>query len=175
MNSKRFQVIFPMFRGMAFAALICLLFSGCVKYSFKGALPSYLKTISIPLFEDRSRRVGLQENISQGVINAFVQDNTLRVVENEEDADLVLKGTILGVQTRRTSISPEEVVELQQLVVSVKVECLNLHTNKALWSGTVSDFGEVSGDANQAEEDQAIDAAVEKVIAEILNRTIAAW
>lgn len=117
----------------------------------------------------------MQENLSQGVINAFVRDNTLRVVENEEDADLVLKGTILEVQTRRTSISPQEVVELQQLVVSVKVECLNRHTNKPLWSATISDFGQVSGDANQAEQDQAIDTAVEKVIAEILNRTIAAW
>jgi hypothetical protein len=61
------------------------------------------------------------------------------------------------------------------MVVSVQVECTNIHINKALWSGTVSDFAAVSGSATQEERDQAVDEAVEKVIIEILNRTIAAW
>jgi hypothetical protein len=152
-----------------------ILSSNCVKYSFKGALPSYLKTILIPTFEDRSRWVGLQEKVALGVVDAFVRDNTLRVVEDEEDADLVLEGTILPVNTRKTSITPGEVVEEEQLVVSVQVECTNKHTNKALWSGTVSDFGVVSGSATLEERDSAIDEAVDKVVTEILNRTIAAW
>jgi hypothetical protein len=146
-----------------------------MKYSFKGALPSYLQTIAIPLFEDRSRWVGLQEELTLGVVDAFVRDNTLEVVENEEDADLILYATILPVQTRRTSITPEEVVEEEQMVVSVQIECTNTHTNKELWSGTVSDFGVVSGSATLEERDQAVNEAVEKVITEIVNRTIAAW
>lgn len=158
-----------------FFLLTAILYTNCVKYSFKGALPSYLKTIMIPTFEDRSRWVGLQENLELSVVNAFVQDNTLHVVENEEDADLVLEGTILPVNTRKTSITPGEVVEEEQLVVSVQIECINKHTNKALWSGTVSDFGVVSGSATLDERDLAIDVAVEKVVTEILNRTIAAW
>ena len=74
------------FRFAVIAICIFLvLFAGCVKYSFKGALPSYLQTIAIPLFEDRSRWVGLQEELTLGVVDAFVRDNTLEVVENEEE------------------------------------------------------------------------------------------
>lgn len=169
-------VVVPKVKIAGFLFLFIAIFSAnCVKYSFKGALPSYLKTIMIPTFEDRSRWVGLQEKVGLGVVDVFVRDNTLQVVENEEDADLVLEGTILPVNTRKTSITPEEVVEEEQLVVSVQIECTNKHTNKALWSGTVSDFGVVSGSATKDERDQAIDVAVEKVVTEILNRTIAAW
>ena len=161
--------------AIGLACILTFFCAGCLKYSFKGALPSYLKTIVIPLFEDRSRWVGLQEQLTLEVVDAFVRDNTLKVVEDEADADLVLEGVILPVQTRKTAVTPEEVVEQEQLVVSVKIECLNKHTNKPLWSATVSDFGVVSGSATLEERDLAIDEAVEKVVADILNRTIAAW
>ncbi len=152
--------------------LFCL---SCVKYSFKGALPSYLETIAIPLFEDRSSWVGLQEKLTNQVVDVFVQDNTLQVVEDGEEVDLFLKGTILNVQSRRTAINPQQQVEEEQLVVSVQVECMNRHTEKPLWSGTVSDFGVVSGGGSLQERDAAVDEAVDKIVQEILNRTIAAW
>jgi len=155
--------------------LILLLTVSCVKYSFKGALPSYIKTIAIPLFEDRSNWVGLQENMTEEVINAFVEDNSLRVIEDEENSDLLLTGTIMPLQHRRNSIAGDETVEEEQLVVSVKVECVNQQTDKPLWSSTVSDFGVVSGESTLAEQDAAIVVATDKIVIDIVNRTIAAW
>lgn len=158
------------------AGIILLLsLTQCVKYSFKGALPSNLKTIAIPLFEDRSNWVGLQEKMTEDVINAFVRDNTLQVIEDEDNSDLLLKVTILPLQTRRTSIAGDETVEEEQLVVSVRVECINQQREKPLWSGTVTDFGVISGTATLDEQDAAIATATEKIVAEIINRTIAAW
>lgn len=157
------------------AILMTALGLNCIKYSFKGALPSDIKTIAIPLFEDRSRWVGLQEEMTQAVIDGFIEDNSLQVLEEESEADLVLRGTINSVQTRRTSVSGEEQVEEEQMVVSVKVECLNTHLNKPLWSSTVSDFGVLSGDASLEERELAVQEAVEKIVAEIINRTVAAW
>lgn len=156
---------------------LLLLTTGCVKYSFKGALPSYLKTISIPLFEDRSPQhwVGLQEKLTEDVVDRFVQDNTLKVIDDEKNADLLLKGVILNIGTRRTSITREEVVEEEQMVVTVKVECMNKQTDKPLWSGNISEFGVVSGSGDLAARDEAINEAVEKIVEEILTRTIAAW
>ncbi len=161
-------------QGMAGMVLVLFL-SHCVKYSFKGALPSNLKTIAIPLFEDRSNWVGLQEKMTEEVINAFVRDNTLRVIEDEDNSDLLLQAAILPLQTRRTSIAGDETVEEEQLVVSVRVECINQQTGKPLWSGTVTDFGVISGAATLDEQDTAIATATEKIVAEIINRTIAAW
>ncbi len=157
------------------AILLLLSGLGCVKYSFRGALPSDIQTIAIPLFEDRSAWVGLQEQLTRDVIDAFIRDNTLQVIESEKDADLLLKGTILSVQRRRTAITAQEVVEEERLVVNVKVECINQHTGKPLWSGNVTEFGVLSGTGSVEENDLAIAEAVEKIVESIVNRTVAAW
>lgn len=166
----------PFYRYLNYFLIFTALFvfSSC-KYSFKGALPSDLKTIAIPLFEDRSRWVGLQEKMTQGVIEAFIEDNNLQVIEDESQADLLLTGTILPVQTRRTAITSDETVEEEQMVVTVKLDCTNQRTDKPLWGGNVSDFGTISGSASLDERDTAVDFATEKIITEIINRTIGAW
>jgi hypothetical protein len=80
MSQTTFRRSLSKFRLAVIAIIIFLfLLSGCLKYSFKGALPSYLKTIAIPLFEDRSRWLGLQEELTLGVVDAFVQDNTYSI------------------------------------------------------------------------------------------------
>lgn len=163
-----------MSRRILIVALLLLL-SGCVRYSFKGALPSYLQTIAIPVFEDRSRWAGLQEKMTQDVINAFIEDNSLRLIERQEDADLLLLGEIQSVRTRKTAITPNAVVEEEQLVVTVKVDCIDQQAEKSLWTSSISDFGVVSGSASLEEQDLAIAEAVEKIVEEILNRTVAAW
>ncbi|RMG68271.1 MAG: hypothetical protein D6715_02635 [Calditrichaeota bacterium] len=158
------------------ALYLLLLFTlGCVKYSFKGALPSDLKTIAIPLFEDRSGWPGLQEDLTTRVVDSFIKDNTLRVVNREEDADLILRGVISSVDQRAVSIGGDETVKETQIWVNVQVKCLNTHTNKPLWSGTVRHFGTVSGSGTLEEMDQAIKEALDRIVEEILLNTTAAW
>ncbi len=165
-------------KTLQITCIICLLaLTGCVKYSFRGALPSSIKTIAIPFFEDRARVkwVGLQEKISEQVSTAFLEDNTLSVITDEESSDLLLTGTIVDVRTQAVSISQDEDVEQEQVVVVLKIECLNQSLGKPLWTGQIRDFAEVDGSAGTAEIEQAIDIAVEKLVSEIVDRTIAAW
>ncbi|MEL6822118.1 MAG: LPS assembly lipoprotein LptE [Calditrichota bacterium] len=154
-----------------------LMLSGCVKYSFRGALPSSIKTIAIPFFEDKARVkwVGLQEKLSEQVATAFLEDNTLQVITDEESSDLLLSGTIVDVRTQAVSISQDEDVEQEQIVVVVKIECMNQALGKPLWNGQLRDFAEVDGDAGTDEIEAAIDIAIEKLVSEIVDRTIAAW
>ncbi len=113
--------------------------------------------------------------MTQGVIEAFIEDNNLQVIEDENQADLLMTGTILPVQTRRTAITSDETVEEEQMVVTVKLDCINQITNKPLWFGNISDFGTISGSASLDERDLAVDFATGKIITEIINRTIGAW
>lgn len=152
-----------------------LLSSGCVKYSFKGALPSYLKTIYIPLFNDNTSWPGLQEDLTNKVVDTFVQDNTLKVVSDEDAADLVLRGTIVSITDRKTAITQQEDVEETQVWVTVKIVCMNMHTQKPLWEGSVQNKGIVSGVGNLEERNTAIETAVDEIVQDILNKTIGAW
>jgi S-methylmethionine-dependent homocysteine/selenocysteine methylase len=147
----------------------------CVKYSFKGALPSYLKTISIPLFEDNTSWAGLREDLTTQVIDAFINDNTLQVVEDEGAADLLLEGTITRIQEKYVAISQEENIEEKQIWVYVSVKCINQKMDKELWSGSVSDYDVVTGAGTLEELNRAISDATKKIVEDIINKTIAAW
>jgi len=155
--------------------LTFLLLTHCVKYSFKGALPSYLKTISIPLFEDHTAWAGLKEEVTTKVIDAFIRDNTLSVIEDEESADLLLEGTISRIQEKYVAITPEENVEEKQIWVYINAKCTNTKTEDDLWSGTVSDFGVVAGAGTLDDLNTAITDAVDNIVEDIVNKTIAAW
>lgn len=149
--------------------------SGCVKYSFRGSLPSTIETIAIPLFQDRSKEIGLLDKVYQGVVDAFVSDNTLRVIDDPEQADLVLTGTVQGVREQRAALNQDITVEEYQLFISLNMECMRTDIEKPLWSGSVSDFGTLPGVGDLSAREIAVDEAVEKIVQEIINRTVAAW
>ena len=147
----------------------------CMTYSFKGALPSYLKTIAIPLFEDKTYWAGLREEFTEKVIDAFIEDNTLQVVENEAIADLVLYGTIVRLEERKSAITAGEVVRETQIWLTVQVKCMNKHTEKPLWQQTIQQFGTIEGAGTLEEKNAVIQEITEIIVRDIVDKTISAW
>lgn len=158
-----------------FIILLALCMISCAKYSFRGALPSYLKSIYIQDFEDRTNYPGVREEFMQKLTTAFINDNSLQVIEDEKSASLVLKGTIVSIQRRPASITPEEQVQEYQMVMTVQAECDNTETQKPLWSGNVSRYGIIAGDAMRNEIDEANSVAIEQIVEDIISKTIGAW
>src|SRR5512139_985921 len=69
---------------------------GCGTYSFTGAsVPEHLKTVSIPIAEDRSPAAipGLRELLTDNLIRKFISDNSLQVTERST-ADATLESVI---------------------------------------------------------------------------------
>ena len=147
----------------------------CAKYSFRGALPSHLKTIYIEDFDDHTNYPGVREEFMQKVATAFISDNSLTIVEQKASADLILNGNLASIQRRPASITPTEQVQQYQMVLTIKTECLNTHTQKPLWAETISRYGIISGSASRDEIDQANSLAIDQVVEDILSKTIGAW
>jgi outer membrane lipopolysaccharide assembly protein LptE/RlpB len=158
-----------------FSLVLLLLLLSCVKYSFRGALPSYLETLYIEDFQDKTNYPGAWESFMQQVTNSFIADNSLKVIEDEKAADLILRGTLMSVQRKPTSINPQEAVQEYQMVLSIKTECFNTHTEKPLWSETISRYGIISGTALRDEIDSAILVAIDQIVEDIISKTIGAW
>ena len=77
--------------------LLLVLLSGCGYYSFSGAsIPAHLTTIAIPLAEDRSSSpiAILDETLTELLVDRFVRQTRLSLVENEDEADIVLTAQI---------------------------------------------------------------------------------
>jgi len=156
---------------------LALLFSSCVKYSFKGALPSYLKTIYIPIFEGESSFTLPEDTelLTQEVVDQFIQDNTLKIVDSEKDADLILTGALTSISKGFEQVGQNETVTQAKITVKVSIECMNTHTNKPLWKQTISQDGFYDLSNEEAGIQQAYLDAIEIMAEEILNKTIAAW
>ena len=154
-------------------SLLFIILAGC-NYSFKGSLPSHIQKVAVPLFDDNTAYPGIREDLTNGVIDEFIADNTLKVV-SESEADLIISGVISSIRQRASMLTGGETVEEYQVYVSVKVKCEDVKNNKVLWEKTISQYGSMSSAATQDERDLAISVAIEKITNDILNNTLGFW
>ncbi len=162
------------FKIYMLVAVFFVLTAGCGYYSFKGALPSHIKSVAIPLFNDNSGYPDIREKVTDALIEAFVEDNTLTVVDASK-ADLVLSGTVQSIRKKALAVKPGETVAEYNLNVSLKVSCEDVRTQKKLYDKTFVKHGILSGEGGQQEVDQAIDEALGQLTEDILNATLGGW
>jgi hypothetical protein len=164
---------------MAFKRIKLLLLSftiiiaGC-SYSFKGSLPSHIKTVAVPLFDDNTAYPGIREDLTNGLIDEFIADNSLKIAP-ESQADLIISGVITSIRQRASMLAGGETVQEYQVYVNVRVKCEDLRNNKVLWEKTIGQYGTMGASATQDERDLAIGVAVEKITNDILNNTLGYW
>jgi len=152
-------------------AVLISAFAGCFKYSFKGALPSNLKTVAVPPFNDNTSYPGVRDDLTNKVVDAFVDDNTLKITD-EGRADLIISGTITSIRQQASVVSKNEVVDEYQLYVNVKVKCEDIRNSKVLWDRTLRQYGILT---DESERDEAISEALDKITEDILNNTLGYW
>jgi hypothetical protein len=162
---------FLLFTGLIFTALT---FTSCGYYSFKGSLPSYIQSIAISLFDNQAPDPGVPEELNQLLRDMFIDDNTLKVVD-ESKADLLLTGTIQSIRVKPAVVRAGEQVTEDQLVVTVKAKCEDLKTGKALFNKPFDYSVPLDATAGLDERQQAISEALKYIAEDILNATLGAW
>ena len=156
--------------------LTLIFITGCV-YSFTGSLPSHVKKVSVPLFENSTSFSGVNQDLTNKVVDQFVDDNTLEVTA-ESKADIIISGTIGSIIQRPAILSSGETaeqVETYQMVVNVKVKCEDIQKNKVLWEKTISEFGDMLASGSIDEQNAAIEVALNRITLDILNNTLGYW
>ena len=152
--------------------------TGCFKYSFTGSLPSHIQKVAVILFENNTSYSAVNQDLTNKVIDEFINDNTLEVV-SETSADLVITGTIGSIIQRPAILAKDadsrEEVQQYQMVVNVKVKCEDIKNNKVLWEKTLSEFGEMEASGSIDLQNEAIQVAIEKITENILNNTLGYW
>ena len=155
--------------------LIFILFTSCGYYSFKGALPSHIKTVSVPLFDNNTEYPNVREDLTNMIVDEFISDNSLTITD-ESNADLIISGVITSISQRAASAVSGEQVEEYHVYVNVKVKCEDVKNNKALWERTLSQYGVMdAATADDSEREVAILVAMEKITEDILNNTLGYW
>ena len=111
--------------------LLGLFVAGC-GYHFGGNLPPHVKTVAVPVFKNLTQQPGIENTITQAVVEAFANTGRLRVVPVDK-ADSILEGEITDYTVEsiayNTSIDAQEF----RLRVRVNIQFRDVRTNTMLW------------------------------------------
>jgi hypothetical protein len=155
------------------ALLLAALLNGC--YSFTGgSVPSHLKTVAIPLFEDVSGfgEAGLREQFTQELVRQFINDNSMEIADRLT-ADAAVEGAITSVVDAPSVIAPGEQVTTRRVTMTVHASFTDMKFKKKIWEKTFSNWGEYEqGSQTRA---VALQTAVQRVAEDILLETVSGW
>jgi hypothetical protein len=150
---------------------------GCGTYSFTGAsVPAHLKTISIPIAEDKSPAAipGLRELLTDNLIQKFISDNSLQVAERST-ANAILECVITSVTDAPAIVSAGEEITSRRLIINVKVIYKDLVEKKTILENNFTNHGDYDPGEESNNREDAIAVAVDKISEDILLAVVSGW
>lgn len=151
------MALFKLHRPLKHIAIIMLplflavMASGC-GYTFTGAgsiLPPDVKRVYIPLTENNSTELGLSDVVTEALREQFDSYGVVTVVDSQNQADAVLRTTVLSVKrtTRSTTSSTDAALQLDTKL-TISAELVRV-TGPVLWrDGEISVSKSFGGDRN---------------------------
>ena len=124
------------------AAALCIcallfLFAGC-GYEFVGQstiLPADARTIYVETFVNRSREVGMEQELSLALRGEIYRRGNLQIVPHAEQADVILSGVIRSLESRVASVNRDDEVLQYESALTLDVTLRRRQPNEILWRG----------------------------------------
>lgn len=123
--------------GCHLGCLVLLILTGC-GYRFAGEssfLPKDIRTIYVEPFSNRTRDVGLEKELASGLRSEIFRMGRLRVVDLAEQADAILTGSILSLDSTVVSVNRRDEVLEYQSTLTVDVILRRREPSEILWRG----------------------------------------
>ena len=152
---------------------------GCAYSTSSALLPTHLKTVAVPVFENGTTEYTLEQQVTDAVIARFVTDNHLKVVD-ERSANLLVKGRILGYRNAVYGFNTAVNAQEYRITIAVSVVLKDQVKNREIWNDgnliRTSNYYvvDVPGDTARTELDGR-KVAIDKIAEEILARTVESW
>lgn len=156
--------------------LVLAFLQGC--YSFTGAsLPQHLKTISIPVFDDRSGAgiAQYRSELTRALVNKIDAQSSLRFTPSQALADALLEGTIISFSDSPSQLSSKtERAISNRITIVVQVTMTDRVKKKTLFKQSFVGFADYYA-GNYVAQQQAIRYCLSQIIDDIFNRIISGW
>ena len=132
-----------MFPGLRLRALVlaplgvvAVFGTGACGYALAGKgsfLPSYIQTIGVPTFTNRTTVFNLETELTQKVRAEFVGRGKYRILPDATGVDAVLTGEVLSATPSVSSFTAQQLASRYTITVAARVELRDLRENKVLW------------------------------------------
>lgn len=155
---------------------IISMLSGCGVYTFNGStLPSYMKTIDIPLFKNISLEPEIAEEITTEISKKVVSDNLLRVITDRGDATLFGEVSKYTNEPYTYGTTETRKVNVDQYIVrvTVDVDFFDNKKDKSMFKGPITGEGIYNFSSEQESTGRA--KAVSDLVRKILEKSIQSW
>ncbi len=166
-----------MMRILSFVLLLfCLVGCGYHFPGQAGALPGGVEKLYIPSFINRTAEPQLEYKMTTQVSEVFARNSKIVQVENPNNAEAILAGTIRDYKSRALSYDPNDNIGEYRSTMVVDVVLRQVETDQSLWQRTISWSEEyrAADDKNDQEdfEQQAIDEIILRLAEETLYQLL---
>lgn len=160
---------------LAFVGLALVL--ACGYYSTTSRTAKDIKTIFVPFFANETSEPNIEITVTESIINNLVDDNTLKVVD-EERADAILDGRIAAFVNKPFSFDAALNAQEYRVVIRVVVTLYRGRTSETIWkdrsiTGESTYFVEPIEGENDF--DTAVSQSVHTITERILSLTVQDW
>ena len=123
-------------------AFLCVFCSLCVLclpacgYSLAGRgsfLPSYIKTMGIPTFVNRTVVFNLETMVTQKVRSEFIGRGKYQILPEATGVDALLTGEVTAVGIQPASFSTQQLASRYAITMTARIELRDMRENKVLW------------------------------------------
>lgn len=122
------------------------------------SLPPDTKTIAIPAFQNRTTSFKIEQKLTAAVIKEFLERTKYRIVSNEADGDLVLRGTVKNLSTAPVIFDPQTGrATTVAVVVEASIQLVDSKTHRTIFENPNYVFREqyeIAGDLQSFFEEQ---------------------
>lgn len=132
----------------------------------------------MPTFENATTEYTLDQELTQAVVQRFVRDNHLRVVD-EKSANCVVRARITQYKNSVFGFSDAALAQEYRVTIAVQVTFKDLVKNRELWTDELVRTAnyyvqDVPGQTARTEIDGRKEA-IDKIADEILTRSVEGW
>lgn len=151
----------------------------CAYTTSSALLPSHLKTVAVPVFENATTEYTLEQEVTDAVIARFIADNHLKIVD-ERSANAVIKGRITAYKNSVFGFSQAAQVQEYRVTLSASVTFKDQVKNRELWSEadlvkTANYYVVDTPGATAKTELDGRKEAIAKLAEEIVARSVEGW
>ena len=168
-------------RVVAIPALLCslLILSACGYHmaGTGGHLTPGMKSVFIPVFENKTMEPIVEEELTPAVIREFLHDGRIEVVDRSR-ADMVLEGSV--VSYKETPVSFDASQNVREYRITVTTHLILLKNNSlSLWEKDITSTAEYAVDSNvmktRVEKLKALREIARNLSEEVADRMLLGW
>ena len=115
--------------------MLATLLSAC-GYALAGRgafLPSYIRTIGVPTFANRTTIFNLETLLTEKVRAEFIGRGKYQILPENTGVDALLTGEVTGVSIAPSSFSTTQIASRYAITLTARIELRDLKENKILW------------------------------------------